>query len=89
MLSFLLAQLDAMATDGATRVAGENRYATAAAISAQAFPTGVPVAYVGTGATFPEPAGVYWDEVQPDQYAGIPFLKELRARIEALKAERG
>lgn len=44
---------------------------------------------IETRAAFPEPAGVYWDEVQPDQYAGIPFLRELRARIEALKAERG
>lgn len=30
-----------------------------------------------------QPNGVAWDHVQADQYASIPFLKELRARIEA------
>ena len=50
----VLAQLDVLATDGASRVAGENRYATAAAVSAQAFSTGVPVVYVATGAGFPD-----------------------------------
>jgi len=44
---------------------------------------------IETGADFPEPAGVYWDAVQPDQFANIPFLAELRDRIAALKAERG
>jgi 5-formyltetrahydrofolate cyclo-ligase len=44
---------------------------------------------IETHADFPEPAGVYWHEVQPDQYAGIPFLRDLRARLEALKPERG
>jgi putative cell wall-binding protein len=36
------------------RVSGPDRYATAAAVSASAFGTGVPVAYVATGATFPD-----------------------------------
>jgi len=44
---------------------------------------------IETRADYPEPAGVYWDAVQPDQFRNIPFLGELRARIEALRAERG
>src|SRR5205814_618389 len=47
-------QLNGMATGGASRVAGADRYDTAAAISAQAFNPLVPVVYVGTGATFPD-----------------------------------
>lgn len=35
-----------------------------------------------TGNTTPRPKGVSWDHVQPDQYENIPFLKELRSRIE-------
>ena len=36
------------------RFAGPDRYATAAAISRASFPAGVPVAYVATGANFPD-----------------------------------
>jgi putative cell wall-binding protein len=36
------------------RVAGTDRYATAAAVSAATFPSGVPVAYVGNGVSFPD-----------------------------------
>ncbi len=36
------------------RLAGEDRYSTAAAISADAFAAGVPVAYIATGANFPD-----------------------------------
>ena len=36
------------------RIAGDNRYATAAALSASAFKAGVPVVYVATGANFPD-----------------------------------
>jgi putative cell wall-binding protein len=36
------------------RIAGSDRYATAAAVSAQTFAPGVPVAYVATGASFPD-----------------------------------
>lgn len=32
------------------------------------------------------PTGVAWDFVQADQYASIPFLNDLRARIEAKEA---
>ncbi len=37
-----------------TRLAGSNRYATAAAVSAASFTPGVPIAYVATGASFPD-----------------------------------
>jgi putative cell wall-binding protein len=37
-----------------TRIAGDNRYATAARVSADAFSRGVGVAYVATGANFPD-----------------------------------
>ncbi len=50
--------LDALrpyATSGSvSRVAGDNRFATAAAISADTFAPGVPVAYVATGRNFPD-----------------------------------
>jgi putative cell wall-binding protein len=47
-----------------TRLAGSNRYATAAAVSAATFPTNVDVAYVATGVNFPDalaggPAAAY------------------------------
>ncbi|GAA6525088.1 cell wall-binding repeat-containing protein [Intrasporangium sp. DVR] len=37
-----------------TRISGEDRYSTAAAVSARTFDTNVPVAYVATGANFPD-----------------------------------
>ena len=37
-----------------TRVSGADRYSTAAAVSARTFGTGVPVAYIATGANFPD-----------------------------------
>lgn len=36
------------------RLAGPDRYATAAAIAAQIFPSGAPIAFVATGQTFPD-----------------------------------
>jgi subtilisin family serine protease/putative cell wall-binding protein len=36
------------------RIAGADRYATAAAVSASAFAPGVPVVYIATGASFPD-----------------------------------
>ena len=36
------------------RVAGADRYATAAAVSAATFPAGAPIAYVATGADYPD-----------------------------------
>lgn len=38
----------------APRLAGPDRYATAAVVSAARYPAGVPVAYVATGAAFPD-----------------------------------
>lgn len=35
-----------------------------------------------TGNTDPRPTGVAWDAVQPDQYDTIPFLRDLRARMQ-------
>jgi 5-formyltetrahydrofolate cyclo-ligase len=37
---------------------------------------------VDTRTVYPRPKGVAWDKVQPDQYRDIPFLEELRARLE-------
>ena len=49
------AALAGYATGGvARRLAGSNRYETAAAISADTFAPGVPVAYVATGTNFPD-----------------------------------
>lgn len=51
----VLASLQSYATSGsATRLAGANRYATAAAISRDTFGSGVSVAYVATGMNFPD-----------------------------------
>jgi 5-formyltetrahydrofolate cyclo-ligase len=44
-----------------------------------ATPTGV----IETRTAYPRPNGVDWDAVQPDQFAGIPFLADLAARIRA------
>ena len=50
-----LPALDATAAAASVqRVAGADRYATAAAVSASAFDPGVPVAYVATGTSFPD-----------------------------------
>jgi putative cell wall-binding protein/peptidoglycan/xylan/chitin deacetylase (PgdA/CDA1 family) len=48
----VLAQLNAIAPTA--RIAGVDRYATSAQVSAHAFPTGAPVAYVASGVTFPD-----------------------------------
>jgi 5-formyltetrahydrofolate cyclo-ligase len=37
---------------------------------------------VETRTGYARPTGVAWDVVQPDQYAGIPFLHALRERLE-------
>ena len=47
-------QLATFAPGGASRLAGADRFATAAAISAATFAAGVPVAYVATGLAFPD-----------------------------------
>ena len=40
--------------DSVTRLAGDDRYATSAAISASQFQPGVPVAYIASGLNFPD-----------------------------------
>jgi putative cell wall-binding protein len=51
----VVSALRAYATSGSVqRLAGANRYATAARVSADAFSPGVAVAYVATGANFPD-----------------------------------
>ena len=50
----VVAGLWGYATSGVTRLAGENRYATAAAISAATYAPGVPVVYLATGLDFPD-----------------------------------
>ena len=51
----VMAALDQYDTGGGVlRIGGEDRFATAAAVSAAAFPPGVPTAFVATGATFPD-----------------------------------
>jgi glucose/arabinose dehydrogenase len=47
-------QLATFAPGGASRLAGADRFATAAAISGATFAAGVPVAYVATGLAFPD-----------------------------------
>lgn len=37
---------------------------------------------ISTRTPYVQPAGVDWDRVQPDQYASIPFLNDLRGRLE-------
>ena len=56
MTTNLLARFDGMQLQAdTTRVGGQDRYRTAVELSRQAFPTGpVPVAYVATGAVFPD-----------------------------------
>ncbi|HYM83855.1 MAG TPA: cell wall-binding repeat-containing protein, partial [Candidatus Dormibacteraeota bacterium] len=52
------AALAAYATSGTvTRIAGADRYGTAAALSAATFQPGVPVAYIATGLDFPDALG--------------------------------
>ena len=51
----VLNALRGYATSGnVERIAGNNRYATAAAVSADTFTAGVPVAYIATGEMFPD-----------------------------------
>jgi putative cell wall-binding protein len=73
------ASLVGYATSGKVRrLAGSNRYETAAAISADTFGPGVPVAYVATGANFPDalagtpPAGANGGPVLLVDKNGIP-----------------
>ncbi len=37
---------------------------------------------IATHTRHPQPAGVAWDKIRPDQYVDIPFLRSIRAIIE-------
>jgi glucose/arabinose dehydrogenase/putative cell wall-binding protein len=50
----VVAQLDAYTSGPVDRMAGPDRYATAASISAGTFAPGVPAAFIATGAAFPD-----------------------------------
>jgi len=50
----VLTALEGLTTGGVVRVSGPDRYATAAALSASAFPSGAPIAFVATGLLFPD-----------------------------------
>lgn len=50
-------QLSSLAPGGVSRLWGADRYATAAAISSATFAASVPVAYVATGANYPDALG--------------------------------
>jgi subtilisin family serine protease len=62
-----------------SRLAGADRYATAAAVSASGFAPGVPVAYVATGANFPDALAAGPVAAR----AGGPILLVTRAGIPA------
>ena len=40
---------------------------------------------IATRTPYPQPEGVAWDKVRPDQFADIPFLRALRQSIESRK----
>jgi 5-formyltetrahydrofolate cyclo-ligase len=40
------------------------------------------VELIATRTKHPQPSGVDWDKVRPDQFADIPFLSGLRETIE-------
>jgi len=50
----VITALDAYTTGAVTRIAGADRYATAAALSSKAFAPGVAAAFVATGESFPD-----------------------------------
>ncbi len=65
----LAARMTSATTGSVSRLAGTDRYATAAAISAATFDPGVPVAYIATGGNF------------PDALAGAPIAGQTGAPI--------
>jgi 5-formyltetrahydrofolate cyclo-ligase len=40
---------------------------------------------IATQTPYPQPEGVAWDKIRPDQFADIPFLRALRRSIESRK----
>lgn len=95
----VLSSLRPYATSGGVeRIAGANRYATAAQASARTFSAGVPVAYIATGKNFPDAlagvaaAGASGGPILLTEHDGLPSetaseLKRLRpGRIVVLGA---
>jgi len=82
--SAVRAELDTLTSGPATRVAGASRYDTAAALSQHAFPGGASIAYLATGASFP-------DALAGGPAAGVqdaPMLLTSRTRLNsATRAE--
>jgi spore coat protein A len=64
-----LGVLEGLAREGAERVSGDSRYATAAAVAAHAWPTGAATAYVATGGGF------------ADALAGVPAAARDKAPL--------
>jgi len=50
----VLDQLDGYASQGAVRISGASRYATAVAASEHAFPNGAPIVYIAVGTNYPD-----------------------------------
>ena len=44
---------------------------------------------IETRTPYPQPQGVAWAKVRPDQFADIPFLSALRRSIESRKRAAG
>lgn len=74
------ADLAGLSTGGAVRLAGSDRYRTAVAVSVDAFPAGAAVAYVATGALFP-------DALSGGPAAGVEQAPMLLTQPTALPAE--
>ena len=43
---------------------------------------------IATETPFPQPAGIAWEKIRPDQFADIPFLTALRESLQSRKSER-
>jgi putative cell wall-binding protein len=88
----VMSTLEGYTFGSVTRVWGANRYATAAAISASTFSSGVSTAYVATGTNFPDalaggPAGVVNDgPILLVRQNSIP--KETAAELASLNPDR-
>ncbi len=86
------AALRTLTSGAVARIAGRDRFATAAAISARYFPAGAPVAYVATGRSFPDAlsagaaAGRIGGPVLLVQPAGIPA--PIRTELTRLRPQR-
>ncbi len=84
--------LGALTTGSVTRTSGGDRYATAAALSRYAYPTGAAIAYVATGEVFPDAlsggtaAGIQSAPMLLTESASLPV--STRAELERLRPGR-